>query len=51
MDTKAKRKVIAEMLDKLKADMLAAVEQMPGDWDETQPRIVLCLVPFTIQTI
>ena len=36
MDAKAKRKVIADMLDKLKADMLAAVEQMPDDWDETE---------------
>jgi hypothetical protein len=24
------------MLDKLEADMLAAVEQMPKDWDETE---------------
>jgi hypothetical protein len=31
MDVKAKRRVIGEVLDKLKADMLAAVEQMPDD--------------------
>jgi hypothetical protein len=37
MDAKAKRKVIGDMLDKLKADMLAAVEQMPEDWNETEP--------------
>jgi hypothetical protein len=24
------------MLDKLKADMRAAVDQMPDDWDETE---------------
>jgi hypothetical protein len=36
MDAKGKRKVIAEMLDKLKADMLVAVERMPEDWDETE---------------
>jgi hypothetical protein len=36
MDAKAKRKVIADMLAKLEADMLAAVEQMPDDWDETE---------------
>ena len=36
MDAKAKRKVIADMLDKLKADMLAAVEKMPEDWDELE---------------
>ena len=36
MDVKAKRRVIGEVLDKLKADMLAAVEKMPEDWDETE---------------
>jgi hypothetical protein len=36
MDAKAKRRVIADMLDKLKADMLSAVEKMPEDWDETE---------------
>ena len=36
MDAKGKRKVIADMLDKLKADMLAAVEKMPEDWDELE---------------
>jgi hypothetical protein len=36
MDAKAKRRVITDMLDKLKADMLAAVEQMPEEWDETE---------------
>jgi hypothetical protein len=36
MDAKATRKVIADMLDKLKADMMAAVDQMPDDWDETE---------------
>jgi hypothetical protein len=35
MDVKAKRKVIADMLAELDADMMAAVEQMPDDWDET----------------
>jgi hypothetical protein len=35
MDAKGKRRVITDMLDKLKADMLAAVEKMPEDWDET----------------
>jgi hypothetical protein len=36
MDAKGKRRVITDMLDKLKADMLAAVEQMPDDSDETE---------------
>jgi hypothetical protein len=36
MDAKGKCRVIADMLDKLKADMLAAVEKMPEDWDETE---------------
>ena len=36
MDAKAKCKVITDMLDKLKAEMLAVVEQMPEDWDETE---------------
>ena len=36
MDAKAKRKVIADMLDRSKADMLAAIEKMPEDWDETE---------------
>jgi hypothetical protein len=36
MDAKARRKVIADMLAKLQADMMAAVEQMPDDWDETE---------------
>jgi hypothetical protein len=38
MDAKAKRKVIADMLAKLQADMLTTVEQMPDDWDETELR-------------
>jgi hypothetical protein len=38
MDAAGKRRVIVEMLDKLKADMLAAVDQMPDDWDETELR-------------
>jgi hypothetical protein len=33
---KAKRKVIADMLAKLQQDMMAAVEQMPYGWDETE---------------
>jgi hypothetical protein len=36
MDAKGKRRIITEMLDKLKADMLAAVEKMPEDWNETE---------------
>jgi hypothetical protein len=36
MDAKGKRRVITDMLDKLKGDMLAAVEKMPEDWDETE---------------
>jgi hypothetical protein len=36
MDAKAKRTVIADMLDKVKADMLAAIEKMPEDWDEIE---------------
>ena len=36
MDAKAKRKVIAEWLAELQRDMLAAVEQMPDDWAETE---------------
>jgi hypothetical protein len=36
MDAKAKRKVIAEWLAELQHDMMAAVEQMPDDWDETE---------------
>jgi hypothetical protein len=36
MYTNAKRRVITGMLDKLKADMLAAIEKMPDDWDETE---------------
>jgi hypothetical protein len=35
MDAKGKRRVITDMLDKVKADMLAAVDQMPDDWEET----------------
>jgi hypothetical protein len=31
-----KRRVITDMLAKLQADMMAAVEQMPDDWDETE---------------
>ena len=36
MDAKAKRKVIAEWLAELQRDMMAAVDQMPDDWDETE---------------
>jgi hypothetical protein len=36
MDAKGKHRVITDMLDKLKADMLAAIEQMPDDLDETE---------------
>jgi hypothetical protein len=36
MDAKARRKVIAGWLAKLQRDMMAAVEQMPDDWDETE---------------
>ena len=36
MDAKAKRKVIAEWLAELQRDMMAAVEQMPDDWAETE---------------
>jgi hypothetical protein len=36
MDAKAKRKVIADMLAELQRDTMAAVEQMPDDWDETE---------------
>ena len=36
MDAKGKRKVIADMLAELDADMMAAVEQMPEEWDETE---------------
>ena len=36
MDAKAKRRVIADMLAELQCDMMAAVEQMPDDWDETE---------------
>ena len=36
MDAKARRKVIAEMLGKLRTDMDMAVEHMPDDWDETE---------------
>jgi hypothetical protein len=36
MDAKAKRQIITDMLDELKADMMSAVEQMPEDWDETE---------------
>jgi hypothetical protein len=32
MDAKGKRKVLAEMLAKLRADLDMAVEQMPDDW-------------------
>ena len=35
MDAKGRRKVIADMLAKLQADMMAAVERVPDDWDET----------------
>jgi hypothetical protein len=36
MDAKAKRKVIANMLARLRRDMLVAVDQTPDDWDETE---------------
>jgi hypothetical protein len=36
MDAKAKRKVIAECLTKLRADMDMGIGQMPDDWDETE---------------
>jgi hypothetical protein len=47
MEAKGKRRVIVEMLDKLKADMLAAVEQMPDDWDETELGWYLGLLRIT----
>jgi hypothetical protein len=36
MDAKGKRRVIVEMLGKLRTDMDMAVEHMPDDWDETE---------------
>ena len=36
MDAKGKRRFIADMLDKLRADMMTAIEQMPDDWDEVE---------------
>jgi hypothetical protein len=36
MDAKEKRRIITNMLAKLQADMLAAIEKMPKDWDETE---------------
>jgi hypothetical protein len=36
MDAKGKQWVITEMLDRLTADMLAAVEQVPDEGDETE---------------
>jgi hypothetical protein len=36
MDAKGKRRAITEMLDKLRADLDMAVENMPDDWDETE---------------
>jgi hypothetical protein len=36
LDAKGKRKVIADMLAEPQRDMVAAVEQMPDDWDETE---------------
>ena len=36
MDAKAKRKVIAECLVKLQADIDMVIGQMPEDWDETE---------------
>ena len=36
MYAKGTRRIITDMLDKLKADMLAAIEKMPEDWEETE---------------
>ena len=36
MDAKGRRKVIAKWLAELQHDMMAAVKQMPEDWDETE---------------
>ena len=49
-DAKTKRRVINDMLDKRKADMLAAVEKMPEDWDETELQwfLVRCTELFYI---
>jgi hypothetical protein len=42
MDAKGKRRIIGEWLAKLQTDMLAAIERMPEDWDETE--LQWCLV-------
>jgi hypothetical protein len=34
MDAKAKRRIVREMLDKLKRDMFLAIDRMLDDWDE-----------------
>jgi len=36
MDAEEKRRVITEMLEKLKADMLTAIEKMPHGWEEME---------------
>ena len=33
MDEKARRRAVTAMLDKLRADMLAAIDKMPDDWE------------------
>jgi hypothetical protein len=33
MDEKARRRAVTAMLDKLRADMLAAINKMPDDWE------------------
>ncbi len=36
MNGKERRRLATEMLDKLRGEVLAAVERMPDDWDEVE---------------
>ena len=33
MDEKGRRRAVTAMVDKLRADMLAAIDKMPDDWE------------------
>jgi hypothetical protein len=36
MNEKERRRAATELLDKLRGELLAAVERMPDDWDATE---------------
>jgi hypothetical protein len=36
MDEKTRRRAVTAMVGKLRADMLAAIDKMPDDWEEEE---------------